>query len=248
MHWVADNDADAKARESRVGDAFSAGASSVAILPGTAVSGNFRNSAMRILGRRHLLACAAALAIAGGARADYPDKTITFVVPFAAGSATDQLARAHRHCGRAASKWHRSRRDPPLRTAPARRAAVRLRRCARRRRDHLARARRAREVAVVGAPRNGHRALAQRQVPHRGGLACSRLERTAQGASATSIRRTEVPAPRSGRTEVSAAARILEAPDRRGNHMLRQPEDDLREIDREGDRSEEDHVDRKRGA
>ncbi len=32
--------------------------------------------------------------IAGIARADYPDKTITFVVPFAAGSATDQLARA----------------------------------------------------------------------------------------------------------------------------------------------------------
>jgi tripartite-type tricarboxylate transporter receptor subunit TctC len=49
---------------------------------------------MPILSRRHLLACVAALAIAGPARADYPDKTITFVVPFAAGSATDQLARA----------------------------------------------------------------------------------------------------------------------------------------------------------
>jgi tripartite-type tricarboxylate transporter receptor subunit TctC len=35
-----------------------------------------------------------ALAIAGHAQADYPDKTLTFVVPFAAGSATDQLARA----------------------------------------------------------------------------------------------------------------------------------------------------------
>ncbi|HET7032651.1 MAG TPA: tripartite tricarboxylate transporter substrate binding protein [Casimicrobiaceae bacterium] len=49
---------------------------------------------MLIPSRRHLLACIAALAFAGAARADYPDKTITFVVPFAAGSATDQLARA----------------------------------------------------------------------------------------------------------------------------------------------------------
>src|SRR4029079_15290536 len=32
--------------------------------------------------------------VASLAHADYPDKTITFVVPFAAGSATDQLARA----------------------------------------------------------------------------------------------------------------------------------------------------------
>ena len=43
---------------------------------------------------RPLFLCAFALAIAGGARAEYPDKTMTFVVPFAAGSATDQLARA----------------------------------------------------------------------------------------------------------------------------------------------------------
>ena len=35
-----------------------------------------------------------ALASAAIVRADYPEKTITFVVPFAAGSATDQLARA----------------------------------------------------------------------------------------------------------------------------------------------------------
>ncbi|HTP99194.1 MAG TPA: tripartite tricarboxylate transporter substrate binding protein [Casimicrobiaceae bacterium] len=35
-----------------------------------------------------------ALALAGVARADYPEKAITFVVPFAAGSATDQLARS----------------------------------------------------------------------------------------------------------------------------------------------------------
>ena len=32
--------------------------------------------------------------VASAARADYPDKQFTFVVPFAAGSATDQLARA----------------------------------------------------------------------------------------------------------------------------------------------------------
>ena len=44
--------------------------------------------------RRQLFALAVALAVAGAVRADYPDKTITFVVPFAAGSATDQLARA----------------------------------------------------------------------------------------------------------------------------------------------------------
>ena len=42
---------------------------------------------------RLLIVAAAALA-AAGARAEYPDKTITFVVPFAAASATDQLARA----------------------------------------------------------------------------------------------------------------------------------------------------------
>ncbi|GAB2460376.1 tripartite tricarboxylate transporter substrate binding protein [Comamonas humi] len=46
--------------------------------------------------RRHLLALSAALALAPAAwaQAPYPAKTITFVVPFAAGSATDQLARA----------------------------------------------------------------------------------------------------------------------------------------------------------
>jgi tripartite-type tricarboxylate transporter receptor subunit TctC len=37
---------------------------------------------------------ALALAMAGAARAEYPDKQFTFVVPFAAGSATDQLARS----------------------------------------------------------------------------------------------------------------------------------------------------------
>ena len=42
-----------------------------------------------------LIACAAALVLAGNASAQtYPTKNITFVVPFAAGSATDQLARA----------------------------------------------------------------------------------------------------------------------------------------------------------
>jgi tripartite-type tricarboxylate transporter receptor subunit TctC len=42
-----------------------------------------------------LAACAAALALAGPAPAQtYPARNITFVVPFAAGSATDQLARA----------------------------------------------------------------------------------------------------------------------------------------------------------
>ena len=47
--------------------------------------------------RRHALAAAAALGLAGLAHAQapaYPAKSITFVVPFAAGSATDQLARA----------------------------------------------------------------------------------------------------------------------------------------------------------
>ena len=48
--------------------------------------------------RRALATAAAALALAlagtAGAQAPYPAKAITFVVPFAAGSATDQLARA----------------------------------------------------------------------------------------------------------------------------------------------------------
>ena len=43
---------------------------------------------------RRLAAGAMILALAAGARADYPDRQIAFVVPFAAGSATDQLARA----------------------------------------------------------------------------------------------------------------------------------------------------------
>ena len=34
-----------------------------------------------------------ALTLTAAARADYPDKQFTFVVPFAAGSATYQLAR-----------------------------------------------------------------------------------------------------------------------------------------------------------
>jgi tripartite-type tricarboxylate transporter receptor subunit TctC len=44
--------------------------------------------------RRSSFAFALALTFAFPAHAEYPDKTITFVVPFAAGSATDQLARA----------------------------------------------------------------------------------------------------------------------------------------------------------
>jgi tripartite-type tricarboxylate transporter receptor subunit TctC len=40
------------------------------------------------------VAAVAAAVYAGVSPAEYPDKTITFVVPFAAGSATDQLARA----------------------------------------------------------------------------------------------------------------------------------------------------------
>jgi tripartite-type tricarboxylate transporter receptor subunit TctC len=47
--------------------------------------------------RRHVLAlaaCALAAAAAPALAQDYPSKPITFVVPFAAGSATDQLARA----------------------------------------------------------------------------------------------------------------------------------------------------------
>jgi tripartite-type tricarboxylate transporter receptor subunit TctC len=49
---------------------------------------------MSVLFFRRLLLGALAAAIACGARAEYPDKQFTFVVPFAAGSATDQLARS----------------------------------------------------------------------------------------------------------------------------------------------------------
>jgi tripartite-type tricarboxylate transporter receptor subunit TctC len=45
------------------------------------------------MNRRHLIAAVLALA-PFAAFADFPDKPITFIVPFAAGSATDQLARA----------------------------------------------------------------------------------------------------------------------------------------------------------
>jgi len=44
--------------------------------------------------RSILLLGVTALVMSAGAHAEYPDKQFTFVVPFAAGSATDQLARA----------------------------------------------------------------------------------------------------------------------------------------------------------
>jgi tripartite-type tricarboxylate transporter receptor subunit TctC len=46
------------------------------------------------MNRPALLACALAIAALSAAAEDYPSKSVTFVVPFAAGSATDQLARA----------------------------------------------------------------------------------------------------------------------------------------------------------
>ena len=51
---------------------------------------------MKFLTRRTVLACGAALTLSplAFAQSEYPNKAITFVVPFAAGSATDQLARA----------------------------------------------------------------------------------------------------------------------------------------------------------
>src|SRR5881396_3221203 len=47
--------------------------------------------------RNALLLGIIALGTPGAAQAQYPDKQFTFVVPFAAGSATDQLARALGH-------------------------------------------------------------------------------------------------------------------------------------------------------
>lgn len=41
-----------------------------------------------------LLLAAASIAISGGAAAEYPEKPVRFVVPFASGTATDQIARA----------------------------------------------------------------------------------------------------------------------------------------------------------
>ncbi|WP_311220921.1 MULTISPECIES: tripartite tricarboxylate transporter substrate binding protein [unclassified Acidovorax] len=62
------------------------------------MNATFLNQSSGRFARRHVLATAAALlglSLAGGAMAQaYPSKPITFVVPFAAGSATDQLARA----------------------------------------------------------------------------------------------------------------------------------------------------------
>ena len=49
---------------------------------------------MSALTRNRLLLGALAATLAFAARAEYPDKQFTFVVPFAAGSATDQLARS----------------------------------------------------------------------------------------------------------------------------------------------------------
>jgi tripartite-type tricarboxylate transporter receptor subunit TctC len=46
------------------------------------------------MSKRILAVAALALATSTAARAEYPDKQLTFVVPFAAGSATDQLARS----------------------------------------------------------------------------------------------------------------------------------------------------------
>ncbi|HRO62141.1 MAG TPA: tripartite tricarboxylate transporter substrate binding protein, partial [Burkholderiaceae bacterium] len=51
------------------------------------------------LARRHWLAAALALSVAAAvpqpaAAQAFPSKTMTFVIPFAAGSATDQLGRA----------------------------------------------------------------------------------------------------------------------------------------------------------
>ncbi len=54
-----------------------------------------------------LVALACLALPAGGAWAEYPDKPIRFVVPFAAGSATDQLARAVDQAGHRGQQGHR---------------------------------------------------------------------------------------------------------------------------------------------
>ena len=62
---------------------------------------------MNPIHRRTLLAATLALAAGGAfAQGKYPEKAVTFVVPFAAGSATDQLARA------LAQSWTEQSRQP----------------------------------------------------------------------------------------------------------------------------------------
>ena len=56
-----------------------------------------KDKAMTSILRRRAIACVLASALAPVAFAQagkYPEKPVTFIVPFAAGSATDQLGRA----------------------------------------------------------------------------------------------------------------------------------------------------------
>src|SRR6266446_1288605 len=64
---------------------------------------------------------------------------------------------------------------------------------------------------------------------------------TAWFAGTTSVMLLAAP---SIRTDIPRAGRRLEATDRFRDHLLRQPQHHLREIDREADRHQEHHIDR----